>query len=85
MSVEFTQPQPMPAQPMQAVVSRAEARAGGVVSYLVLSAAGVADWTSDPRRATAFASMREAARMALRLPAALRAYSLPRSGDMALN
>jgi hypothetical protein len=60
-----------------AVVSRTEPRAGAPVSYLLLTEAGATDWTVDPGRATAFASMREAARMALRLPAALRAYGLP--------
>jgi hypothetical protein len=71
--------------PMPAIVARATAQAGAAASYLVLSAAGAPDWTQDPHSATAFASMREAARMALRLPAALRAYGLPRSGDLALN
>lgn len=75
----------IPHQPMQALICRAEAHAGAPASYLLLTDAGVADWTCDPRRATAFASMREAARAALRLPAALRAYGLPRDVEMALH
>lgn len=45
--------------------------------YLQLTPAGAQVWVSDPGAATAFASMREATRMAMRLPAALRAFSLP--------
>ncbi len=62
-----------PPQPMSAVISRSGAQA----SYLLLSETGAADWTADVRAATLFASMREATRAALRLPASLRAYSLP--------
>jgi hypothetical protein len=79
MSVEHSFHHPMPA-----VVSRTDVRAGAPVSYLLLTEAGAADWTGDPAQATTFASMREAARMALRLPAALRAYGLPRNAEMAL-
>ncbi|HZZ66879.1 MAG TPA: hypothetical protein VFE18_01785 [Phenylobacterium sp.] len=80
MSVEFTPPAPAPA-----LISRTEIRAGAPAAYLMLTAAGAADWTSDPRLATAFPSMREAARMALRLPANLRAYGLPLSGEVSLH
>jgi hypothetical protein len=80
MSVELD-----PRPPMPALVCRGEARQGLAASYLVLSEVGAADWTQDPRLATAFASMREAARAALRLPAALRAYGLPRDPEMALH
>jgi hypothetical protein len=73
MSLAFTPPQPMPA-----VISRPGAQA----SYLLLSDTGAAVWTSDPSQATAFPSMREAARMALRLPANLRAYGLPRESEI---
>lgn len=38
---------------------------------------GETRWTGDPRAATSFASMREAIRMASRLPAGNRAYGLP--------
>ncbi len=47
-------------------------------SYLVLKPGGAVDWIDDPEQATAFASMREAARMATRLPSGLRAFGLPR-------
>ena len=60
-----------------AVVSRAPLQPREPVQYLKVTDAGPADWTQDPAAATAFASMREAARAALRLPAGLRAYSLP--------
>jgi hypothetical protein len=80
MSVEHSFHQPAPA-----VVSRTDARPEAAVIYLRLTEAGAPDWTGDPARATTFASMREAARMALRLPAALRAYGLPRSPEVALH
>jgi hypothetical protein len=64
-----------------ALVSRCEARPGAQPSYLLLTATGAADWTHDPAAATAFESMREATRMAMRLPASLRAYGLPRGGE----
>jgi hypothetical protein len=67
-----------PHQPMPAVISRP----GATVSYLLLSEAGPPDWTADPRRATIFASLREATRMALRLPSSLRAYGLPCGAEM---
>lgn len=73
MPLAFAPPQPMPA-----VISRPGAQA----SYLLLSETGAAGWTSDPKAATAFASMREATRMALRLPSHLRAYGLPRGGEL---
>ena len=64
--------------PQAAVVSRATGAATFGDRYLVLADAGRVEWTADPRQATAFASMREAARMALRLPSALRAFGLLR-------
>lgn len=60
-----------------AVVSRAAAQACDAEKYLQLSSNGSGGWTSDLAAATAFASMREATRAALRLPASLRAFSLP--------
>lgn len=51
--------------------------------YLCVKGAGQADWVDDPEAATAFASMREAARTA-RLPASLRAFGLPRAPELAL-
>ena len=61
---------------LSAVVTRAPL-AGGE-QYLLLTATGQYAWTSDPRLATAFPSMREAARMAVCLPSGLRAFGLLR-------
>jgi hypothetical protein len=47
-----------------------------------VNADGALQWVADPAKATAFASMREAARMALRLPAAVRAFGLPRDVEL---
>lgn len=68
-----------------ALVSRTEPRPGAPASYLMLSPAGAADWTHDPAAATAFASMREATRAAMRLPAALKAYGLPQRSETLLH
>jgi hypothetical protein len=73
MSAAFT-----PHQPMPAVISRP----GATASYLLLSGAGAPDWTPDPGRATVFSSLREATRMALRLPSSLRAFGLPCGAEM---
>ncbi len=54
-------------------------------SYLRLTPAGRFDWVDSPVSATAFASMREAARMAARLPANQRAYGLPRNVELAMH
>ena len=61
-----------PARP--AVVSKA---ARGDAEYLRLTPNGAKVWVADPAMATAFESMREAARMALRLPAVERAFGMP--------
>ncbi|HVI33572.1 hypothetical protein [Phenylobacterium sp.] len=53
--------------------------------YLLVSAAGQTEWVDDPQAATAFPSMREAMRMAMRLPAGLRAFGLPREPELALH
>ncbi|MGZ6019812.1 MAG: hypothetical protein ACXWKO_14180 [Phenylobacterium sp.] len=71
-----------PHPPTPALISRTEMRPGAPASYLHLTETGAPDWTQDPRQATAFPSMREAARMALRLPANLRAYGLPIGAEM---
>jgi hypothetical protein len=63
---------------LMAVVARATGAAAFGDRYLVLAESGRFEWTTDPRLATAFASMREAARAALRLPATLRAFGLLR-------
>lgn len=52
--------------------------------YLQIAPDGAAVWVEDPESATPFASMREAARMAFRLPARLRAFGLPRASELAL-
>ena len=62
--------------PPSALVTRAPMDGGE--QYLMLTAAGQYAWTSDPRMATAFPSMREAARMAVGLPSGLRAFGLLR-------
>lgn len=78
MSQSYTPAQPAP---MLALVSRTDVRPGVPAAYLMLTPSGAADWTSDPAAATAFASMREATRMAMRLPSSLKAYSLPRGSE----
>lgn len=57
-----------------AVVSKA---GRGQSEYLRLESNGAVVWVADPGKATAFGSMREAARMALRLPAGERAFGMP--------
>jgi|EndMetStandDraft_2_1072991.scaffolds.fasta_scaffold2171833_1 hypothetical protein len=52
--------------------------------YLFVTSTGAPLWIEDPEAATAFASMREAARMAMRLPAALRAFGMPRDAELAV-
>jgi hypothetical protein len=45
--------------------------------YLRLQPNGAFVWVADPAMATPFGSMREAARMALRLPSGERAFGMP--------
>ena len=54
-------------------------------TYLQVSPLGYSVWVDDPQAATAFASMREAARAALRLPSGVRAFGLPREPELALH
>jgi hypothetical protein len=54
-------------------------------TYLLLTPDGKTLWVERPDAATAFESMRDAARMAARLPASLRAFGLPRSAELALH
>jgi hypothetical protein len=61
-----------------AIISRRETGIPGQGLYLQLSTEGPPRWTDDPDAATTFASMREAARAAARLPAAVGAFGLPR-------
>lgn len=46
--------------------------------YLLIPSDAAPRWVSDPEQATAFVSMREATRMALRLPATLRPFGMLR-------
>jgi len=46
--------------------------------FLAISPSGEHDWVQDPSRATPFPSVREATRLALRLPSRFRAYGLLR-------
>ena len=73
-----------PAQAHPAIVSRSKDRGADPDRYLALSAAGAPVWTEDLAAATTFGSMREATRAALRLPGALRAYSIPLGPELAL-
>jgi hypothetical protein len=71
--------------PTPAIVARPASCTDEADRYLRLDAAGQPTWTLDPADATAFASMREAARAAFRLPSGLRAYGLPRSIELSLS
>jgi len=56
---------------------------GAAERYLRVTPQGAAVWEADPVTATAFESMREATRAALRLPGSLRAFGLPRHVEIA--
>jgi hypothetical protein len=58
-----------------AVVSKSDP--GRPSEYLRLGEAGAMSWVQDPTAATPFPSLRDATRVALRLPAKLRAFGLP--------
>lgn len=64
-----------------AIVSRPVRKAEGP-KYLWVNPTGAMLWVADPAEATAFSSMREAARMALRLPASELAFGLPREVEV---
>jgi hypothetical protein len=68
-----------------ALVSRASLWGSDQPSYLQLTPAGQPAWTHDAAAATAFPSMREATRAALRLPSSLRAFSLLRDVEVTLS
>lgn len=57
--------------------TQAHRQAIEIDQYLSLTSGGDVAWISEPGAATSFASMREATRMAMRLPSGLRAYALP--------
>jgi hypothetical protein len=65
-----------------AIVSRCDTYRNAQDRYLQLTAEGTPRWIEDPEAATAFESMREAQRAAVRLPAALRAYGVPRHAEL---
>ena len=65
-----------------ALVSRNEGVANARAQYLLMTPAGQSQWVDDPETATAFPSMREATRMAMRLPATLKAFGLPRHSEL---
>lgn len=67
-----------------ALVSRPVREADSACQYLVITPSGRWDWTTDAEVATTFASMREAARAALRLPGSVRAFGLPRDTELML-
>ena len=62
-------------RPHDALVTRASPY--GDFTYLKLSAEGAVTWTQDPQEAEVFEDMREATRMAFRLPAACKAFGMP--------
>jgi hypothetical protein len=53
--------------------------------YLQRTPGGEVRWTDDPDVATAFGSMRDAMREAMRLPSTLRAFALPRKAELMLH
>ena len=59
-----------------ALVSRVDPVAH-TACYLLVTDGGALEWVGDPGAATPFASMREAARMAVRLPSGQRAFGVP--------
>ena len=69
-------------QPATAVVTTPCLKDDEPQRYLTVSPSGQLAWTEDPTAATAFASMRDATRAALRLPSTLRAFSLPREPEI---
>ncbi len=67
-----------------ALVSKSGPNQSSPAEYLQLSENGAMTWVKDPVAATPFPSMRDAMRMAMRLPARLRAFGLPRDAEMRL-
>lgn len=70
------------AVPTAALVAKGDGAEIRKSRYLCMGPEGAAIWVEDPAGATIFPSMREATRAALRLPANLRAYGLPRSSEL---
>jgi len=65
-----------------AVVARSPRLPDDLNDFLFINPRGAPEWTSDPAAAMTFESMREAMRMAMRLPASVRAFSLPLTSDL---
>jgi len=65
----------IPAHP--AIVAKGGSIGAEAAGYLTMDASGRPIWVTDPALATAFPSMRDATRAALRLPSSDRAYGLP--------
>lgn len=74
-------------QPAQnaALVSKSGLSETAPAEYLQLSETGAMSWVRDPLAATPFPSMRDATRMAMRLPARFRAYGLRRDVEVTLH
>ena len=64
------------AEPASALVAKTDIGTDNE-RYLLVTPAGASDWVADPAAATPFISMREAMRMAMRLPSSLRAFGVP--------
>ena len=64
------------ARPAGAIVSKVDPIAH-LDRFLQVTGSGAFAWVADADAATPFASMREATRMAMRLPSAERAFGLP--------
>lgn len=75
-----SQPTTSSPSPRLALVARTERDPKRTERFLQLSARGLPVWVEDPESATAFASLREAMRMASQLPADVRAFSVPVPG-----
>ena len=66
-----------------ALVSKAGDTPSAPMWYLVMTPTGDVRWVHDATAATAFPTMRDATRAAVRLPARHRAFGLPRGAEIA--
>jgi len=71
-----------PCSTTPALVSKPPSGLAAPDLYLRVDTDGDVQWTADAEAATTFDSMREATRAALRLPSGLRAFSVPRGGEI---
>jgi hypothetical protein len=74
-----------PNRPALALIAVADHARNDSHQYLQITSDGAAIWVADPEVATPFPSMREATRIAFRLPARLRAFGLPREPELSRN